>query len=304
MVTELASYNHCIERIHNTWASFLEKRTRRLAQQDRVEQAVEKVAEDILQDLFTEVLDWSIADLNNQLRLADIVLTRHDVRYLLLEVKRPGALAECHPSAVQKALNEARAYADEQKIKVIAISDGAMLYAVDILHGGLRDRVFARLDSEKPQESLWWLSLHGIYRERPDNADAALPPVPHIEACPAQPSVEGSQSILHPKYQLPASCFAFVGHASDPRTWKLPYLNADGSVDIKRLPKAVGAVLSNYRGTKVSGIPDRDIPDVLERLEQAATVLGKMPGQCGESAEVYQQLAEALEQVRREKLGH
>jgi hypothetical protein len=298
MFTELASYRHSLERINKAWASFLDKRARRLKQENRVKQAVEKVAEDIVQDLFTEVLDWDIADLNNQLELADIVLTRNDVRYLLLEVKRPGELA-WHRTAIEKALNQAWSYADQQKIKVIAITDGAMLYAADVVHGGLHDRVFARLDSEEPQESLWWLSLHGIYRERSENADAALPPLPHVEPSPAQPPPQGGQSILHPKYQLPASCFAYIGNASDPRTWKLPYLLADGRVDLKRLPKAVGAILSNYRGVKVSGIPDRDIPDVLQRLAHAAASVGKMPAQCGESALVYRELAEALEQVGR-----
>lgn len=298
MVTELASFKHCLGRIHSTWASFRDKRARRLKQENRVKQAVEKVAEDIVQDLFTEVLDWDIADLNNQLELADIVLTRNDVRYLLLEVKRPGELA-WHRTAIEKALNQAWSYADQQKIKVIAITDGAMLYAADVVHGGLRDRVFAKLDCEDPQESLWWLSLHGIYRERSDNADAALPPLPHVEASPAQPPLQGGLSILHPKYQLPASCFAYTGNASDPRTWKLPYLLADGTVDLKRLPKAVGAILSNYRGVKVSGIPDRDIPDVLQRLAHAAASVGKMPSQCGVPALVYRELAEALEQVER-----
>jgi hypothetical protein len=110
-------------------------------------------------------------------------------------------------------MDQARRYADEQKIKVIAISDGLMLYAADVVHGGLRPRVKASLVSEEPPESLWWLSLHGIYRERTDSADAALPLVLDSEPSPSQPTDEAGQSILHPKYQLPARCFAFVGHA-------------------------------------------------------------------------------------------
>ena len=84
-----------------------------------------------------------------------------------------------------------------------------------------------------------------------------------------------------------------------PATWKLPYRLADGSIDLRRLPKAVQAILSNYRGIKVSGIPEGDIPDVLVRLACAAASLGKMPGQGGEPAPVYHQLAEALGQKGR-----
>ena len=103
MVKDLASYQHCNDRINKTWASFLRKREERIAQQVRLGVAAEKVAENILEDLFTEVLDWILADLNNQLEYADIVLTRLDVKYLLIEVKRPGSLA-WNRKAVEAAL--------------------------------------------------------------------------------------------------------------------------------------------------------------------------------------------------------
>lgn len=89
------------------------------------------------------------------------------------------------------------------------------------------------------------------------------------------------------------------GRADAPHTWKLPYLLADGTIDHKRLPKAVQAILSNYRGAKVGGIPEADVPDVLVPLARAASSVGKMPGQTGDPAAVYMQLAEALEQVGR-----
>ena len=99
--------------------------------------------------------------------------------------------------------------------------------------------------------------------------------------------------------QNPCPLFRLCRGADDPATWKLPYRLADGSVDIKRLPKAIQAILSNYRGAKVSGVPEADIPDILVRLGQAATCLGKMPNQSGETAIVYQQLADVLEQLGR-----
>ncbi len=38
---------------------------------------------------------------------------------------------------------------------------------------------------------------------------------------------------------------------------------------LRRLPKAIQAILSNYRGAHVTSIPENAIPDVLHRLPQA-----------------------------------
>ena len=269
-----------------------------MVQQKRHGAAAEKVAENILEDLFTEVLDWSVSDINNQVRYADLLLTSMGIKYLLIEVKRPGSLA-WNRRAVEAALDQALRYASEQKVKCVAVSDGVMLYAANIEHGGIKDRVFLSLESPEPPEALWWLSVHGIYRQRDDLKDASLRLLPEAPEEKASPAEESDDALLHPKYKVPARCFAYVGDAGDPRTWKLPYCNHDGSVDAKRLPKAIQAILSNYRGTKVSSIPEEAIPDVLVRLACAAARQGKMPGQSGEAAPVYQQLAEVLEQLGR-----
>ena len=70
----------------------------------------------------------------------------------------------------------------------------------------------------------------------------------------------------------------------------------DRSIDVKRLPKAIQSILSNYRGARISSVPEKAIPDVLRRLASAAEQLGKMPHQ-GETAEVYEMLAQVLKQV-------
>jgi hypothetical protein len=267
-------------------------------QQERYGAAAEKVAENILEDLFTLVLDWPLSDINNQVGYADLLLTSLGIKYLIVEVKRPGALA-WNRRAVEAALDQAHRYADEQKVRCIGVSDGVMLYAADIEHGGLQDRVFVSLESSEPQESLWWLSVYGIYQPREDTKDATLRLLPEI---PQEETIETGlpySALLHPRYGLPARCFGYVGDASDPRTWKLPYLLADGTADITRLPKAIGSILSNYRGLRVSSIPEKDIPDVLVRLACAAARVGKLPGQSGRISKTYRQLAEALEQLDR-----
>jgi hypothetical protein len=104
---------------------------------------------------------------------------------------------------------------------------------------------------------------------------------------------------LHPKFALPASCFAYVGDAKDPRTWKLPYLLADGRPDLKRLPAAIEAATTGYRGKAVSGIPDDQLPAVLVKLGKAAAKSGKMPFQNHKTAATYWELQRRLESLGR-----
>ncbi len=296
-IEKLASYQRCIQRIRATWPSFLEKRQLRLQQQHRNEGvASEKVAENILEDLFTMVLDWDLSDLNNQVEHADIVLTKAGVKYLLLETKRPGALA-WNQHAVERALAQAIRYASEQRVTCVAISDGVMLYAANLRHGGLEDRIFVSLADTAPQLDLWWLSVHGIYRPCSISRKAPLTLLPQTSTPGARGDGE-PEDLLHPKYQLPASCFAYVGDPAHPATWKLPYRLIDGSIDERRLPKAIQAILSNYRGVKVSGIPEEAIPAVLMRLASGVESIGRMPHQKGDTAMIYQQLAEVLEQIK------
>ncbi len=105
--------------------------------------------------------------------------------------------------------------------------------------------------------------------------------------------------LLHPKYKLPARCFAYVGDRVDTKTWKLPYLLSDGLPDLKRLPKAIQAVIGNYRGTNVTGIPERQLPDVLTKLGRAAVQAGKMPFQVKKTAAIYKQLEATLDKLGR-----
>lgn len=141
----LATYNHCVGRIQANWPAFLQQRAARLKQQERYGSAAEKVAENILEDLFTTVLDWSVSDLNDQIEYADLMLTRLGIKELIVEAKRPGALA-WHRQAVDRALDQACRYADEQKVRCVGVSDGVTLFAADVAHGGLHDRVFVSLD--------------------------------------------------------------------------------------------------------------------------------------------------------------
>jgi hypothetical protein len=155
------------------WADFQAKRWDRLAQQARSGTAAEKVAENILEDLFTTVLDWRLSEVNVQAGYAGLALSRLGAKQLIAEVRGPGALA-WNEHAIDLALAQARRHADGQRVKAIAISDGIMLYARDLIPGGHRDRLFTRLDEPWPAEDLWWLSVDGIYRPREDATGAGL----------------------------------------------------------------------------------------------------------------------------------
>lgn len=289
-VQTLAAYRRCCESLNDSWPTFIAKRNDRLAQERRFGSASEKVAENILEDLFTTVLDWSVTEVNNQVHYADMVLTRAGIKHLLIEVKRPGALA-WHRTAVDAALDQAWRYADEQKVGVIAVSDGVMIYARDLIPGGYRDRIFARLDQSDVPLDLWWLSKDGIYRPREDSA-ILLPTGP--SAIPSTPD-----ELRHHKYDLPARCFAYVGNAAEPKTWRLPYLLADGTPDRARLPKAIQAILSNYRGEHISSVPEAAIPEVLVTLARTARDMGKLPVTGPDSPSAYVKLEAALDQLGR-----
>jgi hypothetical protein len=78
----LASYRHCADRITAAWPAF------RVTYADRLRHGneSEKVAEAIIEDLFTEVLDWSKGDLMYQVSYADIVVSHNLAKYLVIEV--------------------------------------------------------------------------------------------------------------------------------------------------------------------------------------------------------------------------
>lgn len=291
---QLALYRTCAERITGSWPAFVGRRAERL-RQGLYGPPVEKVAENILEDLFTQVLDWDLGDVNLQIGRADVVLSHNGFKRLVLEVKRPGSIT-WHRAGVGAAVAQAVRYATEQRVGAVAVSDGNKLYAADVAEGGLRDRCWTALDVANAPLELWWLSVHGIYRPCPP---PAVPlPAPSASTVAGAGPAGGTSELLHRKYALPARCFAFVGAPGNPSTWKLPYLLVDGSADAKRLPKAIQAILSNFRGVNVT-IPRESVPDVLVRLGQAAFAMGKLPCQAGPTAPAYADAHAALSQVGR-----
>jgi len=280
---ELARQRRCVEQIRERWPAFLTARQAHLRSHAVGQTPSEKVAENILCDLFTRVLDWPTEQVRLQEAHTDILLTRLGVKYLVMEAKRPGSLDG--PGSISRALRQAVGYARELNVAAVAVSDGCLLEAHDLLRPELtlRPRVSVHLSDTAPPEGLWWLSTRGIYRT-PQAGDDQCPPG------------LADEDLLHPKYKVPATCFAYVGNPQRTATWKLPYLCADGNVDSKRLPLAIGSVLRDYRGEQVR-LPEEAVPAVLAKLAEAAARLGRMPDQDPTPAPVYQALRDTLDQM-------
>lgn len=281
---DLASARVCTARIREQWAAFQAARARHLAAVGGQQAPAEKVAENILCELFTTVLDWTTEQVRLQEQRVDLMLTRNGLRYLIVEVKRPGSFDG--RGSILTALTQARGYATQLRVDRVAVSDGCTLEAYDITADGLRPRTLAHLANPQPAEDLWWLSARGIYRTPPPR-----PAIGNFDLA--------GDTMLHPKYQLPARCFAHVGDPDRPATWKLPYLLADGTVDAKRLPKAIGAVIRDYRSQQVKGLTEEHTAQVLVRLASAAVRTGRMPHQDPTPAEVYVALLDQLRQLGR-----
>jgi hypothetical protein len=160
--THFAAYQACIARIQSRWPTFASRRRRRL-QEECLHAPAEKVAENILEDLFTYVLDWPTPEITPHLDRADMILSTFGVKQMIVAVRGPGELAWPSP-AVTTALRHVRRNAARQKVESIAVSDGNKLYAADIRNQGLRARIFVPLDAASGPHDLWWISVHGIYR--------------------------------------------------------------------------------------------------------------------------------------------
>lgn len=231
-----------------------------------------------------------------------MVLTKMGIKRLVVEVKRPNSLSWDQPS-LERALTQARGYAEEQRVSTIAVSDGTLFYAADIVNGGLKHRARVRLDHAVPCMDAYWVSVDGIYRvpeKLAENkiAESAIVSPVCVETVPEVSAAEAVAPLLHPKYQRPAECFAYVGDARNPHTWKLPYRLPNGAVDTKHLTGAIRSVISNYRGTRVQ-IPEKAVADVLVRLGKAVAEISKMPGQTSSPPQTYQQLHDVLQQMDR-----
>jgi hypothetical protein len=153
---DLARQRKCVEQIRVRWPAFLAARQAHLRSHGIGQTPAEKVAENILCDLFTNVLDWTTEQVRLQENRVDLLLTRLGVKYLIVETKRPGSFDG--PASIGRALGQARRYAEEFNVDKIAVSDGCILKAHDMAKSSLRPRLQVHLSDSIPPDDLWWLT--------------------------------------------------------------------------------------------------------------------------------------------------
>lgn len=276
---ELSGYKNVVRQGRDSWDDFLLFRDKKLMQVGRDGGGAEKITETIIDNLLTQVLDWCPSNVNYQIEYSDIMLTHMGLKKVIIELKRPHSFTG-NDRAFRLALDQARKYADRQKVRAIAVSDGVRLYVADIVDSNLSERISVHLDDRKFPEELFLLSVHGVNKKHNG---------PQLRLN-LHSSIGLVDELIHPKYKLPSRCFAYAGDSTDTKTWKLPILKIDGSVDTKRLPGAIRCILSNYRGKNVQGIPENSISFVLNKLYEAAKIAKKLPSQNKKTADTYKNL--------------
>ena len=145
----------------------------------------------------------------------------------------------------------------------------------------------APVDTADPVDELFYFTEYGLSK---------LPGYT-VYSFSYTPAPQPNEFKKHHGIDLHYSCFAYIGDLRDKATWKMPYRNADGSVDTGRIDKAVNYLLSpgGYRGATVSdrSVPEAASVDVAKKLARAYKEIGKLDDQhCKPAA----RLKEYLEQ--------
>lgn len=181
------------------------------------------------------------------------------------------------------------------------VCDGGLLYVEDDDGAERRARLRVWLGQTSAPGELWWATPMGL-SQRVTPLQTALPFPPGPAAGLAEgiagadggggaPTAAGAR--LHPRLQLPAGCFAFVGDPMRPTTWKLPYRRADGRADLRRLIAAAHHAAASLATPFKGGMPFGELPVVIHRLADAARELGQLPPGNGHPSGVFQRLAAA-----------
>ncbi len=195
-----------------------------------------------------------------------------------------------------------------QRARVLGIGhagvcDGGLFYLEDGDGGSRRARLRVWLGQTSAPGELWWATPMGMTQPvTPTQAALVFPPAGPA-AGSAQADGSGSAGLaagaqLHPRLQLPAACFAFVGDPMRPATWKLPYRRADGRADLRRLIAAAHHAAASLATPIRGGVPYGELPVIIHRLADAARELGQLPPANCHPSGVFQRLAAAERRCR------
>jgi hypothetical protein len=135
---DLASARVCAARICERWGPFQEARRRHLAGVSAELAPAEKVAENILCELFHRGAGLDDRAGTPAGAAGRPHAQRNGLKFLIVEVKRPGSFDG--RGSILRALTQARGYAVELKVDRVAVSDGCVFEAYDLAPDGLRPR--------------------------------------------------------------------------------------------------------------------------------------------------------------------
>lgn len=162
-------------------------------------------------------------------------------------------------SELEDALVQAARYADRHRTPNLVAFDGHEL--VLALRRRPRDDIAVMLslaldaEASEPPEDLFYVNHFGLFRYPKE-----------VQFTVAYDATEDDE--LHRSHhgeQLHHDCYAYVGDLTRKSTWKLPYRNPDGTVDVNRIGHAVNYLLSpgGYRGSTADELDGFDEGDRL-----------------------------------------
>ncbi len=230
-------------RIVEAWPGFRERRRRMLDARNCGRVLHERDMEELFRSIAEGPLGYGIENLGAQQDYADYALIDRGLKLAIVEVKALGLLnGGSEPNLVPVLLQAAR-YAHRHRTPYLMAFDGEILALGRLDEGNsIHCNLIVELDRDEPPEPLFYFTQYGLF-----HGSASV-----LFSTSFAPSLDDALCKTHHSIPLPYSCFAYVGDLRNKKTWKMPYRNADGSADTKRLGHAVNYLLSpgGYRGQK------------------------------------------------------
>jgi hypothetical protein len=258
------------QRIVEKWSSFRERRQRMLEARACGRVLHEKDMEELFRSVAEGPLGYGIENLGAQQDYADYALIDRGLKLAIVEVKALGLLHGGSESHLAPVLLQAARYAHRHRTPYLMAFDGEHLGLGRLnADGSIHCNLIVNLDQVEAPETLFYFTQYGLFH----GSASVLFSVPFVA------SLDDALCKSHHGLPLPYTCFAYVGDLRNKQTWKMPYRNADGSVDTRRVGHAVNYLLSpgGYRGQKAENdaVPVAATTLVALRLARAYKELGQ-----------------------------
>lgn len=260
------------ERIAEEWEGVCEYANATLDSRRHGQTLQEADVEQLFERLAGDLLGYGPDRIGRQQDYADRTLHGQGMKLAVVEIKPYRAFET--DGELEDALVQAARYADRHRTPNLVAFDGREL----VLALRRRDRddvaVALRLELDyaaaDPPADLFYVTHFGLFRY----------PKEEVRTVAYDAADDAELHRSHHGERLHYRCYAHVGDLTRKTTWKLPYRDADGSVDADRVGHAVNYLLSpgGYRGNTADESPEIDEGDRLLaalKLARAYDELGK-----------------------------